>query len=106
VIFAIALLCLVPSTSLMFLPYTVEGEVLPAGFQFAREKARTLASWADALAGGPEPPVVKAPMADWAPVGALEAREPRPERRLDLTGGRGATAGPLQATPRRFPGTT
>ena len=31
---------LVPSTSLMFLPYTVEGEDLPAGFQFAREKAR------------------------------------------------------------------
>ena len=37
---------LVPSTSLMFLPITVEGEDLPAGFQFAREKARTLASWA------------------------------------------------------------
>ena len=52
---------LVPSTSLMFLPYTVEGEDLPAGFQFAREKARTLASWADALAGGPEPPAVSAP---------------------------------------------
>ena len=36
---------IVPSTSLMFLPYTVEGEDLPAGFQFAREKARTLAAW-------------------------------------------------------------
>ena len=31
---------IVPSTSLMFLPVTVEGEDLPAGFQFAREKAR------------------------------------------------------------------
>ncbi len=40
---------LVPSKSLIFLPYTVEGEELPAYFQFAREKARTLASWAAAL---------------------------------------------------------
>ena len=46
---------LVPSTSLMFLPYTVDGEDLPAGFQFAREKASTLATWAAALAGGHEP---------------------------------------------------
>jgi 5-methyltetrahydropteroyltriglutamate--homocysteine methyltransferase len=35
---------LVPSTSLMFLPYTVEGEELTRGFQFAREKARTLST--------------------------------------------------------------
>ncbi len=46
---------LVPSTSLMFLPYTVEGEELPAGFQFAREKAVALAAWAPALAGGTSP---------------------------------------------------
>ncbi|HEX5041232.1 MAG TPA: hypothetical protein VFW95_14020 [Candidatus Limnocylindria bacterium] len=72
---------LVPSTSLMFLPYTVEGEDLPAGFQFAREKARTLAAWADALAGGAEPTHVSAPIADWAPVGELQPREPRPDRR-------------------------
>ena len=37
-------------TSLMFLPYTVEGEDLPAGFQFAREKARALAAWPAAIA--------------------------------------------------------
>ena len=60
---------LVPSTSLMFLPYTVEGEDLPAGFQFARQKAGTLATWAAALADGSEPPAVSAPTAEWEPSG-------------------------------------
>jgi 5-methyltetrahydropteroyltriglutamate--homocysteine methyltransferase len=46
---------LVPSTSLALLPYTVEGEDLPAGFQFAREKARALGAWPDALASGRAP---------------------------------------------------
>jgi 5-methyltetrahydropteroyltriglutamate--homocysteine methyltransferase len=94
---------LVPSTSLMFLPYTVEGEDLPAGFQFAREKARTLASWADALAGGAEPPAVQAPTADWEPVGVLQARQPRPERRaaqsdIDLPAYPTTTTGSLPQT--------
>ena len=94
---------LVPSTSLMFLPYTVEGEDLPAGFQFAREKARTLASWADALAGGAEPPTVIAPTAQWAPVGELQSREPRPERRaaqadIDLPAYPTTTTGSLPQT--------
>src|SRR5687767_7257561 len=40
---------LVPSTSLMFLPVTTEGEDLPPGFQFAREKARALAEWPAAI---------------------------------------------------------
>ena len=52
---------LVPSTSLMFLPYTVEGEELTRGFQFAREKARTLATWAAALTGGPAPTTTEPP---------------------------------------------
>ncbi|MFQ5968229.1 MAG: 5-methyltetrahydropteroyltriglutamate--homocysteine S-methyltransferase, partial [Acidimicrobiia bacterium] len=46
---------LAPSTSLMFLPYTVEGEELPAGFQFAREKAAKLRAWADAFGRGKKP---------------------------------------------------
>ena len=60
---------IVPSTSLMFLPYTVEGEDLPAGFQFAREKARTLAAWGGTLPGaGPEPTQARARhLAEWAP---------------------------------------
>ncbi len=72
---------IVPSTSLMFLPYTVEGEDLPAGFQFAREKARTLASWARALEDGSTPSAPQPPAADWPVVGALQARAPRQERR-------------------------
>jgi 5-methyltetrahydropteroyltriglutamate--homocysteine methyltransferase len=72
---------LVPSTSLMFLPYTTEGENLPAGFQFAREKATALASWAEALTDGTTPAATAAPIADWPEVGALQARPSRPARR-------------------------
>ena len=94
---------LMPSTSLMFLPYTVEGEDLPAGFQFAREKARTLASWAAALSGGPEPPAVTAPTAEWPAVGGLQDRDPRPQRRaaqenLDLPPYPTTTTGSLPQT--------
>jgi len=45
---------LTASTSLMFLPYTVEGEELPDGFQFAREKAGALSRLAEALSAGTE----------------------------------------------------
>jgi 5-methyltetrahydropteroyltriglutamate--homocysteine methyltransferase len=72
---------LVPSTSLMFLPYTVEGEELPAGFQFAREKARTLGAWVAALNGGPEPPSPATEAVDWPSPGALGRRASRSERR-------------------------
>jgi 5-methyltetrahydropteroyltriglutamate--homocysteine methyltransferase len=73
---------LVPSTSLMFLPYSVEGEELPAGFQFAREKAGRLAEWASALRDGREPPdVADPPAADWPEIGQLAARTARPERK-------------------------
>lgn len=72
---------LVPSTSLMFLPYTVEGEDLPAGFQFAREKARALATWPEALVRGEAPTVDAPPPAEWPEVGAIRPRAPRPERR-------------------------
>jgi 5-methyltetrahydropteroyltriglutamate--homocysteine methyltransferase len=72
---------LVPSTSLMFLPYTVEGEDLPAGFQFAREKARALASWAGALNGGPEPVSMSLATVDWPAPGGMAPRAPRSERR-------------------------
>ena len=71
---------LVPSTSLMFLPYTVEGEELPPGFQFAREKARTLAAWRAALEGGPEPEAVRPPEAAWPDVGEIRPRVARDER--------------------------
>ena len=43
---------LTATTSLMFLPYTVDGEDLPAGFQFAREKAAAIAELAAALESG------------------------------------------------------
>jgi 5-methyltetrahydropteroyltriglutamate--homocysteine methyltransferase len=94
---------LVASTSLMFLPYTTEGENLPAGFQFAREKARALASWAQALADGTTPTEMAAPTADWPAVGALQPREPRPARReaqsdLDLPAYPTTTTGSLPQT--------
>src|SRR5665811_945896 len=72
---------LVPSTSLMFLPYTVEDEELTRGFQFAREKARTLATWAAALTGGPAPTTTEPPAAVWPAIGELQPRTPRPARR-------------------------
>ena len=72
---------IVPSTSLMFLPYTVVGEDLPAGFQFAREKARALADWAIALQARAPLSVQHPPNAEWPPVGELSARAPRGERR-------------------------
>jgi 5-methyltetrahydropteroyltriglutamate--homocysteine methyltransferase len=72
---------IVPSKSLMFLPYTTDGEDLPGGFQFAREKARTLASWAAALGGGPEPASEPTPSVAWPAVGELANRAPREERR-------------------------
>jgi 5-methyltetrahydropteroyltriglutamate--homocysteine methyltransferase len=93
---------IVPSTSLMFLPYTVEGEDLPAGFQFAREKARTLAAWGSTLPGpGPEP--AQPPPADWPEVGSLETRASRSERAaaqadLDLPAYPTTTIGSLPQT--------
>ena len=39
---------IVPTTSFLLLPVTVEGEDLPPGFQFAREKMRALAEWPSA----------------------------------------------------------
>jgi 5-methyltetrahydropteroyltriglutamate--homocysteine methyltransferase len=72
---------LVPSTSFLFLPYTTEGEELPPGFAFAREKARALAEWAAALGGGPAPTPVSAPGAAWPAVGELVPRVSRGERR-------------------------
>ena len=72
---------LVPTTSLMFLPVTVEGEALPEGFQFAREKAQALRSWATAFRGGEVVHVATPPTADWPVPGALHQRAPRDERR-------------------------
>ncbi|HET9417686.1 MAG TPA: 5-methyltetrahydropteroyltriglutamate--homocysteine S-methyltransferase, partial [Candidatus Limnocylindria bacterium] len=72
---------LVPSTSLMFLPVTVEGEDLPAGFQFAREKARALAQWPEAIASGAAPDVPQPPPVEWPEVGELRERAPRRDRR-------------------------
>ncbi len=72
---------LIPSTSLMFLPVTTEGEDLPAGFQFAREKARALADWAAALADDTTPDVLQPPPADWPEIGQLRQRAPRGERK-------------------------
>ncbi len=94
---------LVPSTSLMFLPVTVEGEDLPAGFQFAREKAHALAGWASALASGSAPETVQPPPVDWPEVGSLTSRAAREERRaaqadLDLPAFPTTTTGSLPQT--------
>ncbi|HEX7195706.1 MAG TPA: hypothetical protein VF364_02610 [Candidatus Limnocylindria bacterium] len=72
---------LVPSTSLMFLPVTTEGEDLPPGFQFAREKARALAEWPDAITAGTAPEVPQPPPAEWPAIGQLQQRAPRGERK-------------------------
>ncbi len=72
---------IVPSTSLQFLPYTVDGEDLPAGFQFAREKARALGEWARALATGTSVATRHPPKAEWPEIGDLTPRAPTPERR-------------------------
>ena len=94
---------LVPSTSLMFLPVTAEGEDLPAGFQFAREKARALATWGAALDGAALPPSVEPATADWPAPGALNERTARGERRaaqadLDLPPFPTTTTGSLPQT--------
>ena len=94
---------LVPSTSFLFLPYTVEGEDLPPGFQFAREKARALASWAGALADGSTPRTAHPPAAEWPDVGQLTPRASREERRaaqadLDLPAYPTTTTGSLPQT--------
>jgi 5-methyltetrahydropteroyltriglutamate--homocysteine methyltransferase len=72
---------LVPSTSFLLLPVTVEGEELPAGFQFAREKVRALAQWPAAMAGGTAPSVTQPPPVEWPEVGELTRRADRDERR-------------------------
>jgi 5-methyltetrahydropteroyltriglutamate--homocysteine methyltransferase len=72
---------LVPTTSFMFLPYTIEGEELPAGFAFAREKAAALAAWAAALSGGSAIEAPRPPAAEWPEVGDLRPRVGRQERR-------------------------
>jgi len=94
---------LVPSTSLMFLPYTTAGEALPDGFQFAREKARALATWPAALVDGSDPSGSQPPPAVWPQVGALSPRVPRPERKsaqadLDLPRYPTTTTGSLPQT--------
>ena len=77
---------LVPTTSFLLLPVTVEGEDLPPGFQFAREKARALAQWPEALAGGAAPSVQEPPPAEWPEVGELAPRVPRDERKRRAVG--------------------
>ena len=72
---------LVPSTSLMFLPYTVEGEDLPPGFAFAREKAATLAAWAAAIAADEALDEQHPPRAEWPEIGEIRERVGRTERK-------------------------
>src|SRR5918996_823925 len=71
---------LVPSTSFLFLPVTVAGEEIPAGFQFAREKAAALHNWVTALDAGSLPDHLSPPAAEWPEVGELQERAPRSER--------------------------
>ena len=74
---------IVPSTSLIFLPYTVdeESEELRSEFWFAREKAGALARWAEALARGERVESPRRRVAEWPEVGELTPRASRPERR-------------------------
>ena len=74
---------IVPSTSLMFLPYTVERESdeLRAEFWFAREKARELGRWAQALARGERVESPRRRVVEWPEVGELTPRAARSERR-------------------------
>ncbi|MFN2483550.1 MAG: hypothetical protein ABR509_01250 [Candidatus Limnocylindria bacterium] len=72
---------IVPSTSLMFVPVTAEGEDLPQPFWFARDKTRALRAWADALASGSRPHSPDLPAVDWPDAGELVPRVARPERR-------------------------
>ena len=94
---------IVPTTSLMFLPYTVEGESLPGGFQFAREKARALRAWAEALNANNEASVEQPPKATWPAVEELLPRASARERRsaqadLDLPAYPTTTTGSLPQT--------
>ncbi len=94
---------LVPSTSLMFLPYTVDGEELPAGFAFAREKAAQLAAWAAALRDGNELEAPARTSVAWPEVGEVRARAGREARRaaqadLDLPRYPTTTTGSLPQT--------
>jgi 5-methyltetrahydropteroyltriglutamate--homocysteine methyltransferase len=92
-----------PTTSLMFLPYTIEGEELPEGFQFAREKAAALREWVTALNEG-RLPDLSLPVAPGFPaVGELTRRASREERRaaqadLDLPDFPTTTTGSLPQT--------
>jgi 5-methyltetrahydropteroyltriglutamate--homocysteine methyltransferase len=92
-----------PSTSLMFLPVTTEGEDLPDGFQFAREKAGALATWAKALEAGGHPATPTPSVPEFPPIGEVEPRVPREERRaaqadLDLPPFPTTTTGSLPQT--------
>jgi len=94
---------IVPGASLMFLPYSVEGEELPPGFQFAREKAAALAAWASALERGESVAVQRPPEAEWPEVGELTSRGPRDARKaaqadLDLPRYPTTTTGSLPQT--------
>ena len=72
---------LVPSTSLMFLPYTIEGEDLPGGFAFAREKAETLAAFAAAIAARSALDERHPAPAAWPEIGELRPRASREQRK-------------------------
>ena len=72
---------LVPSTSLMFVPYTAEPEQLPMTFWFAREKASALASWGRALTSGDQPQSPDLGRVEWPAPGELTPRVRIPERR-------------------------
>ena len=74
-------LWLVPTTSLMFLPYTIEGEELPPGFAFAGEKARDLAALADGWGQAEHRDVPRPVEADWPAPGDLTPRVERAARR-------------------------
>jgi 5-methyltetrahydropteroyltriglutamate--homocysteine methyltransferase len=72
---------LTATTSLMFLPYTVEGEDLPDGFQFAREKATALADLASALNSGGPIGQPKLTVPAFPPIDQPDPRTPRDQRK-------------------------
>ena len=94
---------LTATTSLMFLPYTVDGEDLPAGFQFAREKAAAIAALAGALESGGEVAAPHLTVPKFPALARPPARSNRDERKaaqadLDLPRYPTTTTGSLPQT--------
>ena len=94
---------LTTTASLMFLPYTVDGEDIPAGFQFAREKAADLERLAAALSSGTTVEAPHLTVPEFPALAQTPSRSHRDEREaaqadLDLPSFPTTTTGSLPQT--------